>query len=243
VKLVLAHFKADMLELLRYPAFSVPTLVFPTLFFSFFVVPGAIDADPNALMAFYAAFAVLGVAFFQFGVSIANDRISAWNLYLRTLPIGPGTRFPARVLSALQLSLASAGLVVVVALIATPAALAPGRWVELAAVILVGSIPFALLGIAIGYWLRPKGALPVANVLYLFLAFAGGLWTGPADLPDAIAAISPYLPTRQWADLLFGAVTAAPSPPRAWLALTLYTVVFFLLAARGYRRDEGERFR
>ena len=34
-------------------------------------------------------FAVIGVAFFQFGVGIAVDRASPWEAYLRTLPVGP----------------------------------------------------------------------------------------------------------------------------------------------------------
>ena len=40
----------------------------------------------------------------------------------------------------------------------------PVRFVALFLVLLVGSVPFAFLGIAFGYWLSPKAALPVANL-------------------------------------------------------------------------------
>ena len=39
------------------------------------------------------------------------------------------------------------------------------RLFTLAAALVLGSIPFALLGIALGYWASPRGALPVANLL------------------------------------------------------------------------------
>ncbi len=58
MRLVLLHARAGTLELLRYPAFSVPTLAFPALLFLLFVAPRS-DADPNLLLASFAGFAVL----------------------------------------------------------------------------------------------------------------------------------------------------------------------------------------
>ncbi len=242
MRLALTYVKAGNLELLRIPSFSIPTLLFPTLFFLFFIAPRA-DRDANLFMASYAGFAVVGVAFFQFGVGIASDRTSPWELYLRTLPVSPRVRFTARVLSALQFALASASVVVAVALVTTSAVLRAPRWLELAVTLLLGSIPFALLGIAIGYWTTPKGALPIANVLYLVLAYAGGLWTGSKHLPPVVADLSPYLPTRQFGEVLWGAVAGRPWQVEHWLWLLGYVLAFGLLAVWGYRRDEGQQFR
>ena len=111
VRLVLVHARASTLELLRYPAFSVPTIAFPALFFLFFVAPRS-DADPTLLLASFAGFAVLAVAFFQFGVGIAAEREAPWERFVRTLPLRARTRFAARVLSASLFGLASAALVV-----------------------------------------------------------------------------------------------------------------------------------
>lgn len=241
MKLVRAHTRAELVMLLRYPTFSVPTVIFPTMFFLFFVVPGAAEAEPSILMAFYAGFAVLGVAFFQFGVGTATDRVSPWNVFLRALPLPPRVRFSARVASSLLFALASSSLVVGTALLTQPIHLSAARWAAFAAVLLLGSIPFSLMGLAIGYWLTPRGALPTANLLYLTLAYAGGLWTGPDSLPGPVAAVSPYLPTGQWAELLGSAVTGTSVPPRS-LLLAGYAVGFGLLAGWGYRRDEGERY-
>ena len=89
MRLVLLHARATTLELLRYPAFLVPTLAFPAVFFLFFVAPRT-QAAASVEMATFAGFAVIGVAFFQFGVGIAVERASPWETYLRTLPVGPG---------------------------------------------------------------------------------------------------------------------------------------------------------
>src|SRR5262249_30766995 len=171
--LVLAHARAMTLELARHPAYLVPTLAFPAVFFLFFAAPGT-NADADVRMATFAGFAALGVAFFQFGVGIAAERASPWEVYLRTLPVGAGTRLAARVLSAAVFAAAAAAVVIAVAVALTPVGLTPRGWVELAAALVAGTAPFALLGVAIGYWAPPRAALPLANLLYLGLAYAGG---------------------------------------------------------------------
>src|SRR5205823_7498622 len=140
-------------------------LLFPALLFVFFGLSQP-DRRANLTMASYAAFAVLGVAFFQFGVGISAERASPWERFLRTLPVSTRARFAARVLTALTFALGAAGIVVAVAVSATPAALGASAWGLLALAVVVGGVPFALLGIAIGYWTSPKAALPLANVLY-----------------------------------------------------------------------------
>lgn len=237
-----AYLRASTLELVRYPGFSVPTLAFPSLLFLFFVVPQGV-ARPELYLASYAAFAVLGVAFFQFGVGLANERVSPWEAYLRTLPAPVAVRFAARVASALVFAAASAGAVVALAVATTELALSPTRWLAFAAVLAAGAVPLALFGIAIGYWTSPRAALPTANLVYLALAYAGGLWTGPQRLPDALADVSWALPTRLWGEALWDAVLRGSVRAVPWAGLAAYTVVFAALASWGYRRDEGQRFR
>ena len=241
MRLVLLHARAGTLELIRYPAFSVPTLAFPALFFLLFVAPRS-DADANLLLASFAGFAVLAVAFFQFGVGIAAERESPWERFVRTLPLQPRVRFAARVLSAVIFGLGSAAIVVAAALGTTDASLRASRWAALAVALALGSVPFALLGIALGYWASPRSALPVANILYLVLSFVGALWTTPQHLPPSIASLSPLAPTRQFGNVLWGATEGHLWRPRDWLLLLGWTVVFAALAAWGYRRDEGRRY-
>jgi ABC-2 type transport system permease protein len=245
VRLLLVHVKSGTLELLRYPTFSVPTLLFPAMFFLLFVAtrPALKAGQAELFLASFVGFALLGVAFFQFGVGIAVERMHPWEAYLRTLPVMTRVRFGARVVSALQFGLASSFLLAVVAVLTTSAQLSPGRWLLLAVVALLGSVPFALLGIALGYWSTPRGALPIANVLFLGLSFSGGLWTTAQELPGPVRDVSEYVPTRQFAEVLWGAAAGSPWQPRSWLLLCAYAVVFGAIAQFGYRRDEGERYR
>jgi ABC-2 type transport system permease protein len=240
VRLALIHARFQTIELARYPAYVVPTLLLPAVFFLFFVP--SLHGQATARMVTFAGFAVIGVGFFQFGVGIAVERASPWETYLRSLPIGPAVRLGARLLSAAAFATAAAALLLVVAVLTTGAALPLERWLELIPALLLGTVPFALLGIALGYWSPPRAALPIANLLYLGLSYAGGLWFGPGDLPPALAGVSPYLPTRALADALLG-IVAGQIQVRPWLVLTGFAILFAALAAWGYRRDEGKRFR
>jgi ABC-2 type transport system permease protein len=241
MSLAWVHTRAATLELLRYPSFSVPTMLFPTVLF---LAWGARTGMPaNLAMASYAAFAVLGVAFFQFGVGIAAERASPWQLFVRTLPVSPAVRFTARIASALAFALGSATLLVVVAVATTAVGIGAVAWAVFAGTLLLGAVPFALLGIALGYWMSPRGALPAANILFLGLAYLGGLLGGAEDLPEALLGLSEVLPTRLWGELLAASVGLGSWRPANALWLGAYAFGFALLAAWGYRRDEGERFR
>jgi ABC-2 type transport system permease protein len=241
MRLVFLHARALTLELARHPAYVVPTLVFPAVFFLFFVAPGA-GGYSSVKMATFAGFAAIGVAFFQFGVGIAVERASPWERYLRTLPVGVGARLAARVLSAAVFAAAAAAVLILTAIVTTGASLSPGRWVGLALVLLLGTAPFALLGIALGYWAPERGALPIANLLYLGLSYAGGLWIRPQDLPAGVAAVSPYLPTRALADILTATVSGGPFSLHPWAILAAFGTLFAATAVWGYRRDEGKRY-
>lgn len=240
--LALLHARAQLRQLARYPSFLVPTLVLPVGFFALFGLPQR-QVPPSVLMASFAAYAVLGIAFFQFGVGIAADREDAWESYLRTLPVSVAARFAGRLASALVFAAAATAPVLVLAVAVRPVALGATAWLQLAFALLVGSVPLALLGVALGYWVPSKGALPVANLLYLGFAYVGGLWTGPGRLPRVVELAAPYTPTRQWGDVLWAAVLGSGRGGEHWLALAGFTVLFGALAAWGYRRDEGYRYR
>lgn len=241
MRVALAYAKASTLDLGRYTSFSVPTLLFPGVVFLVFGARRQ-DVSPNALMASYVALAVLSVAFFQFGVGIAGERASAWQTFLRSLPAPTWARLAGRILSALVFGVASATAVVVVALTTTDAGLSAVHWGMLAGVLLLGGAPFALLGVAIGYWLTPRGALPTANLLYLSMSYLGGLWTGAHRSSGTLGSVSSYVPTRLLGGLLDAAVGVGPWRAADVAALAAYAAVFAVVAAWGYRRDEGERF-
>jgi len=243
MRLALAHARSETRHYLRYPAYAVPTLLFPCLML--LVLGRAFErGEPQRLVMGFAATAVLTVTFFQFGVGLATSRTTAWETYLRTLPAGPVTRLAGRVLSAIVFATATVGLVVVVGLVAYDAEMAPWRFAAAITALILGGIPFALLGIAFGYWLPPRAALPVANLAFLPLAVAGAFWARLDGLPHDADVASQLVPTRSWMDVLDAVATGDdPLPLHHVAALVGWAAAFAALAWWGYRRDEGERFR
>lgn len=243
MNLVLAHFRAEMLALLRTPAYSAITIFMPALIFVFVGLAASDDRESaNFLMASFCIFALLGVAFFQFGVGLAQERGTPWESFLRTLPVTPATRFAARLMAATLFALAAVALVIVLAVTLTDAGMGAGAWLRFVVSVLAAAVPAAFLGIAVGYWASPKAALPVANLLNLGMAFGGGLFIPPEALPGFINRVSIVLPTRQFGELAWAAVLGLDWPLSAWLWVAAYTVVFGALAVWGYRRDEGAKY-
>ncbi len=244
MRLIAAHWRAAMVELIRLPGYFFPTLILPVMLYAFFGIPASGDAaSANQLLASFTTFAVFGVVFFQFGVGIAQSRETSWEGYLRTLPAGPGPRFIAQVLAALGFAAVVVALIVIIAIAYDGAQMTPRSVVRLIAAFLAGAIPFGFFGIALGYWVTPKAAIPVANLLYLPLSYAGGLWISPGALPAPVAALSPYLPTRHFAELAWAATMDRPWSLANWLWIAAYAGLFAALALHGFRRDEGQRFR
>jgi len=243
MRLLLAHLKVEILELIRIPAYSVPTLLMPSLMFLMFggtrasTVTGAnhhngilrdLRCDWNRLLSVWCR--------------NPNDRESPWQVYLRVLPVGAGTRFAARVAAAVAFAFLSVGLVLMLAAAVTPADLPWARWGIFLAVLLCGSIPIGLLGIALGYWAGPKSALPIANILFLTLSSAGGVFLPPTSLPKFVSYSSPYLPTRMLLELSWATANSTTIAYSDWVGLGVYGVVGLGLATAGYRRDEGRKY-
>lgn len=241
-RMLALHIQSQMLGLLRVPSFLVPTLLFPTMFFVLFALSLAksTPAAAGPIMLAYVAFAIIGVTLFQFGVGVAVDRVLPWERYIRTLSAPISTRFTARVIVAMLFALCASVGVVLVASLTTAVHFDAIQWLRIGLCTLLEGIPFTLFGVAIGYWTAPKAALPIANICYLLLSFAGGLWIPPAYLPHFAQVISPYTPTRQFANLLWSAPNTISV--HALSALALFAACFAVIAAVGYRRDERARY-
>ena len=228
MRLLFEHSRATLLQLLRTPAYSVITMLLPAVIFVFIGTTTTESREgANIVMASFAIFAALGVAFFQFGVGIANQRESPWEKFARILPVEPAIRFGATMVAATIFATVAVGFVVAVALILTDVGMSASSWLRLFVSVLGGAIPMALFGIAIGYWAPSTAALPVANIFYLALSFGGGL----------------FVPTRHIGELAWASVLDVPWPGGSWIWLLGYTIAFGGLAVAGYRRDEGIRYR
>ena len=94
LRVFLLETKYECLQLIRMPAYSIPTVLFPAVFYLFFgiVMPSSRPATAvqvaTYLVATYSAFGVMGASLFSFGVSIAVERGQGWTEVKRTTPNG-----------------------------------------------------------------------------------------------------------------------------------------------------------
>ncbi|MEV0821692.1 ABC transporter permease [Nonomuraea rubra] len=243
-ELVVAHTRLLLLEQIRVPVGLLASALFPAISMVAFVVPFAGDDPKAATMAMGSLmfFGAMANSIINVSITVAQDREQAWNPYLRTLPAGPLPRFTGRILSTLAVTLVSVVPVLLVGIFLTEASITPLQLLLGLGVLLAGTVPFMLIGLFIGYMMAAKAAIGVSQVLFFPMAIVGGLLLPPQILPDFVEVVSPFVPTRGVAELLW-AVTAGTTPDVvALISLACWTVVLAIAAAWAYRRDEGRRF-
>ena len=87
----------EFLKQLRLPAYVVPTLAFPLVFYLLFGVALNHGAGVSTYMlATYGAFGVMNTALFAFGVGVAAERGQGWMLFKRATPMPPFAHFAGK---------------------------------------------------------------------------------------------------------------------------------------------------
>jgi ABC-2 type transport system permease protein len=96
----LGEMRFEFIKSLRTPAFAVPTLLFPILFYVMFgIFFGSMRGDSGQalyLFATYGVFGAMGPGLFGFGVSLAIEREQGLLTLKQALPQPPGAYLLAR---------------------------------------------------------------------------------------------------------------------------------------------------
>jgi ABC-2 type transport system permease protein len=237
----------ELLKLQRLPAFAIPTIAFPVLFYLFFGIAvsgtrltGGRDVA-GYLLATYGAFGVIGAGLFAFGLGVAVERAQGWLLVKRASPMPPAVYLFGKVAASMAFAAIIVTLLAVCAAALGGVRLTPARWILLSVTLVFGTIPFCAIGLAIGSAARPNSAPAIVNLLHFPMALASGLWIPLDLLPGVMANVAPSLPQYHLGQLAL-TITGGPSDPRTGvhlLALVLWTGVALVAAALAYRRDEG----
>lgn len=240
----------EFLKVFRMPAYVLPSLGFPALFYVLFGISfgGGRPAGPIPLSAYllatYGCFGVIGAALFGFGVGVAIERGQGWMLVKRASPMPLSAYFTAKIAMSLLF-----GVLIVAILFGLGAAfggvdLPAATWAALAGALLAGSLPFCAMGLALGYLAGPNSAPAVVNLLYLPMGFASGLWLPIQILPRFFRELAPYLPAYHYAQLalktLGADVGGSVTVHLAYLAG--FSAVCLAIARLGFRRDEDRTY-
>ena len=238
---LIAEIALSFRVLARQPGFWVPTVLFPAMLYVFFGAGLGAGAAGYA-MASFAVYAVLGVGFYQFGVSVAQDRADAFVLWQRLLPGSAAAPWVARVVVGMGFSALAMVLVLALGRGLAGVALTPDAWARLAGVTLMAALPATLMGTALGSVASARAAVPLANLVFLPLAYLGGLWMPPQLLPEVIAAISVWTPTRAMAELSWAALDGRALPLRYLALLAVWTLLAAGVTALAQGRSRRAQF-
>ena len=239
----------EFLKLIRLPIFAATTIALPLMFYVIFGITFAGEQARGVgmttyMLVTYGAFGVIGAALFGFGVSVAVERGQGWMRLKRVAPMPPLAYFVAKVVMSLAVA-----TIIVLAMFSLGALvggvrLDPQQWVAAGLALVAGALPFSAMGLAFGYLVGPNSAPAVLNLAWLPMAFASGLWIPISQLPDVVQSVAVALPPYHFVQLALGTIGASEggSPVVHAAAVLGFTLLFLVVAAWGFRRDEGRTY-
>lgn len=238
----------ELKRLWRIPAFSIPTLVLPSLFFLLFGVPHAdqlIDGMPAGqyLLISYGTFAVMSVGMFAFGASLASEREHGWSNLIRIASVPPALYLGSKLIVATLFAAATIVVLLLFAALNTMGSVNAEVVRVLMICVLPGVVTFSALGMVIGYLCAAHSAAAVANIVFIPLAFASGLFVPLQALPTVLQHLAPFLPSFHLA--MIGWSQLAGRQDEVSLAIVMmigYTTAFLLLALWAYQREEAREY-
>lgn len=237
--------KYEFLKNLRYPMFSVSTLVFPLMFYIFFVLImgrqtiGSVSTTIYFL-ASYGTFAVMGASLFGTAANLASERGLGWLQVKRASPMPLFAYFLAKVAMSMIFSTVDVLALMAMGFAFGGAHLPPIVTIKLLATLAAGSLPFCAMGLAIGYFASPNSAPAVINVFYFPMSFCSGLWMPFIFLPRFVQKIAVVLPPYHLSQLAFNLVGAGRGGSAAehWQTLAGFALLCIGIAWIGHQRDQ-----
>ncbi|MFG3555926.1 ABC transporter permease [Micromonospora sp. NPDC047557] len=241
-----AYLRFELRRLARDPRLLLFTVLAPVVTYVIFSSVGTgddrlegVDAAAALMVGLASYGAVAGVL--SVGSSVAQERASGWLRQLRVTPLPAWQAVTAKALVCTLSGVPSVLAVGCAGRIQHHVELGAGRWAALLLLMWVGSVPFALLGLAIGYGLTPQLAQSVNFLVFLGLSVLGGLLVPVAYFPAVLRHLAHALPTYRFAELGWRSAAGLAPTPSGLAVLIGWTVAFLGLSAWAYRRSTVRR--
>jgi ABC-2 type transport system permease protein len=234
------YVRLELVRLVRSPGYLISSIAMPLVLYLIFSNLGAGSATERHDIAVYlmvsmAAFGAVGSALMN-GMIVVQDRSIGWLRQLRITPLSPGRVVLGRGLTGMVASLPSILVVCVLGGAVNDVGLPVARWVEIVALLWVGTAPFALLGLGIGYLVTAQAAQPIMMLLNFGMSILGGLWVPATEFPRFLRQVSKVVPTSGYGNIARQIAANATPHPFDVVVLAAWFVVFAVLAAVAYRR-------
>jgi ABC-2 type transport system permease protein len=238
----MAYTRFETVRAFRNRRFFLFSLVFPLVLY--FVVAGPNQGERNlqgtglsAPLYFMVSMASFGTmtAMLGTGGRIATERAVGWNRQLRISPLTAFAYLRAKIVIAYMMALLSLGGLYVAGTI-LGVRLPADQWIGMTALVLVGLIPFAALGILLGHLLTTDTIGPAIGGGTSLLALFSGTWF-PLSSTGVIHEIAQGLPSYWLVQANRVALGGHGWSATGWLVVTGWSVALIAAAARAYRRD------
>lgn len=242
LQVLLVESRMEFMRLLRAPAFSVPIISFPVMFYVLFALvmgpPDPTGGIARHLLASFTTFGVMAPGLFGLGVSLAMERERGLLELKRALPVPAGVYLGAKLIMAAVFAAIISVVLMILAATAGEVVLETLQCLKLLVVAVLGVLPFCSLGLLIGTLAKGQAAAALVNLVYLPMSFLSGLMIPLSALPHALAHLAPLWPCYHLAQIALHVLGAGES---SGLGLHIAVVAaegmaFFVLAARRLSR-------
>ncbi|WP_111977230.1 ABC transporter permease [Algibacillus agarilyticus] len=233
-KLYWLETKFEWLKTIRNPSFAIPAVLFPVIFYLFFgVLINANNIEASTyLLATYGTFGVMGPALFSFGSGLAVERGKGWLDIKEASPMPASAHIVSRIIVSMVFSFIIIISLGFVAFVVAGVNLTLSQSLLLLITLLLGGLPFCLLGLTLGFILKAESAAAIVNVIYLPMAFLSGLWLPINMLPSFLQSLANYLPPYHLSQLALKVTQQdmGGSVLNHLVMLALFSVIFLALA-------------
>lgn len=243
---LLAFARFEVGRLLRSWKFLLITVGFPVSFYLLFLGnrgPGTlVDGDVPwrvYLMVAMCSFGALVSSLTAGGARLSAERSSGWARQLRVTPMPAWSYLVTKVAASMFVVLPVIVLVDVVGAAFGGVDLSFPSWLGLTAIMWVGALPFALLGVFIGFFVTAETAFPVVVALMFVLGYFGGLFSPLGSMPAALRAVARALPSYHNASLGLRFLDGRGAGAAHWAVLAAYAVVLSLGIMLRHRFEES----
>jgi ABC-2 type transport system permease protein len=178
------------------------------------------------------------VAMISSGTRISAEHQVGWTRQLRITPLRTSAYFRAKILCGYAMVLLTL-VVLYLAGSSLGVRLDARQWATMTLLILIGLIPFAVIGIMFGHLLKPDSLGPAVGGLTALFAVFGGAW-GPISSGKAFVEVVKCIPSYWLVQAGKSALGGSGwPPPEAWIVIAAWSAVATRLAIVAYRRDTG----
>jgi ABC-2 type transport system permease protein len=226
--------------IVREPATLFFSVLMPVLFFALFASlfgdqpsTGGIPAGAT-MLATFGTFTVVSVMLVNPGVTVADERTRGWLRVKKVSATPISAVITAKVVAALPYAGFALLAISGISLLVVGPVLDLVTWLRLVGVLLLGSLPFALFGLAVGFVASANATVAILNAVLFPIVVAAGLWFPPEMLPGFVRAVAPVLPTYHLAQLALAQLTGTGGLGHL-VALLVSTLVGAVLAGLAYR--------